>query len=254
MVDNAMAMRMNTPMNILMNISNGPAPSLPVVSVMDNPHLRLWQLINPTLPIGAFAYSQAQEYAVDAGWVNDEASARAWIEELLREVLSVTEVPVLARCYHAAQQQNWPEFSRWNQTLLAMRESSELYQEDIQLGGAMLRVFPSLGIEVNDALENRPLSYAAAFAYACAVWEIALEPAAQGFLWAWCETQVAAAIKLVPLGQSAGQRTLSVLREQIAAGVARGLACEDDDIGMLAPGFAMASARHEQQYSRLFRS
>ncbi|MDT8385254.1 MAG: urease accessory protein UreF [Gammaproteobacteria bacterium] len=250
----SMNIPMGMPMIILMINSNDPAPSLREATVMDNTHLRLWQLINPTLPIGAFAYSQAQEYAVDAGWINDEASARAWIEELLREVLSVTEVPVLARCYRAARQQDWPDFVCWNQILLAMRESSELYQEDIQLGAAMLRVFPSLGIEINDALVDRPLSYAAAFGYACAVWEIALEQAVQGFLWAWCETQVAAAIKLVPLGQSAGQRTLSVLREQIAAGVARGLACEDDDIGMLAPGFAMASARHEQQYSRLFRS
>ncbi|MFO7602803.1 MAG: urease accessory UreF family protein [Gammaproteobacteria bacterium] len=250
----SMNIPMGMPMTIFMINSNDPAPSLPAAAVMDNAHLRLWQLINPTLPIGAFAYSQAQEYAVDAGWVSDEASARAWIEELLGEVLSVTEVPVLARCYHATRQQDWPEFVRWNQTLLAMREASELYQEDIQLGAAMLRVFPSLGIEAHETLADRPLSYAAAFAYACAVWEIALEPAAQGFLWAWCETQVAAAIKLVPLGQSAGQRTLSVLREQIAAGVARGLACNDDDIGMLAPGFAMASARHELQYSRLFRS
>ena len=222
--------------------------------MIENHHIRLWQLINPTLPIGAFAYSQAQEYAVEAGWVKDEASALGWIQNLLQQVLSVTEVAVLSRCYNAAVEKDWCTFTNWNQTLLAMRESAELYQEDTQLGAAMLRVFPSLGIPIVAEINNDRLSYVASFAYACVEWQIDVRMAAEGFLWAWCETQVAAAIKLVPLGQSAGQRILSVLRECIASSVAQGLACDDDDIGMLAPGFAMASAQHELQYSRLFRS
>jgi len=221
---------------------------------MNSSHLKLWQLINPTLPIGAFAYSQAQEHAVDAGWINDEASALEWIQSLLQKMLSMTEVPIFTRCYSAAMDKDWQTFRLWNQTILAMREASELYQEDIQIGAAMLRVFPSLGIQIEENILLDPLSYVASFAYASALWEIDRQLAAEGFLWGWCETQVAAAIKLVPLGQSAGQRMLSILRELIVNSVERGLACEDDDIGMLAPGFAMASARHEVQYSRLFRS
>ncbi len=222
--------------------------------MMENRHIRLWQLINPTLPIGAFAYSQAQEYAVEIGWVRDETTALDWIQGLLEQVISTTEVPILVRCYAAARERDWPAFATWNKTILAMRESSELYLEDIQLGAAMLRVFPSMGIQPNHALTEGNLSYIASFAYACANWEIDLRMAAEGFLWMWSETQAAAAIKLVPLGQSAGQRILSVLSECIATSAEHGLLCTDDDIGMLAPGFAMSSAQHEIQYSRLFRS
>lgn len=221
---------------------------------MDNSHIKLWQLINPTLPIGTFAYSQAQEYAIDVGWIKDESSTLEWIQSLLQEMLTATEVPVFARCYKAVTEKDWQELILWNQTVLAMRESSELYQEDIHIGSALLRVFPSLGLVIEKQIEEETLSYVAVFAYACAVWKIDVAMAAEGFLWAWCETQVAAAIKLVPLGQSAGQRILTSLREMIIACAQRGLKYGDDDIGMLAPGFAMASAQHELQYSRLFRS
>jgi len=221
---------------------------------MDNHDIKLWQLINPTLPIGAFAYSQSLEYAIDAGWINDEASAEKWTSGLLQEMLSVTEVPVFLRCYKAVKENNWQCFNYCNQLILAMRESSELYEEDVHIGAAMLRVLPCLDIQVNENINTKSVSYVAVFSYACAVWDIEMKQAAQGFLWAWCENQVAAAIKLVPLGQSSGQRILSSLRESIVAGVEQGMSCSDEDIGMLAPGFAMASAQHELQYSRLFRS
>lgn len=215
--------------------------------------LRLWQLISPALPIGAFAYSQGQEYAVEAGWLNDEDSAREWILSYMENVLAVTEVPVLLRCYRAARARDWPEWQHWNRLLLAMRESAELRDEDLQVGQTLRRVLEGQAVPWPEALREEA-AYAPVFALACAHWDIPEHEAAAGFLWAWCENQVAAAIKLVPLGQTSGQRILSAAVERLPDAVRQASQCSDEDVGMLAPGLAMASALHETQYSRLFRS
>ncbi len=222
--------------------------------MIDNQHIKLWQLINPTLPIGSFAYSQGQEYAVEAGWIKDEAAATEWILSLLENFLAVTEIPIILRCYQATVENDWKTFVYWNRTLLAMRESAELYQEDIQLGSAMIKIMPSLNLNWPERFKDMNTSYSAAYGFACAMQGVDRQQAAEGLMWAWCEKQVAAAIKLVPLGQTAGQRILTAAIDKIPEAANRGLQCSDEDIGMLAPGFAMASALHEVQYSRLFRS
>ncbi len=217
--------------------------------------LRLWQLISPALPVGAFAWSQGQEYAVESGWIRDEAGAAAWIGGLLRHALAQQDVPVFARCHAAWQHNDAEAAAHWNRRLLAMRESAELREEDRQLGAALARLLTDLGVEEAEAwTAGAPVSFACMFALAAAHWRVPLEEAAQGYLWAWCENQVAAAIKLIPLGQTAGQRLLSELIDHIPAAAARGLEVTDEDIGFSAPGVALASALHETQYTRLFRS
>ena len=85
-------------------------------------------------------------------------------------------------------------------------------------------------------------------------WQVPIDQLAAGLLWSWSENQVAAAIKLMPLGQTAGQKMLLRIAQAIPDAVAIGLALQDEDIGALAPGLGIASALHETQYSRLFRS
>ena len=85
-------------------------------------------------------------------------------------------------------------------------------------------------------------------------WNIPLKQAAQGFAWAWLENSVIAGVKLIPLGQVAGQRILRDLTEPLSQAVEAGLYLDDDDIGSSSPALAYASARHETQYTRLFRS
>ena len=216
--------------------------------------LRLWQLISPALPVGAFAYSQGQEYAVHAGWITDEKSAGEWIISLMQNVLAQTDVPVFARCYRASQQGDWSLLQHWNAYLLAMREAGELYSEDVQLGQALRRVLSGLEVDWPQQLDDETWSFVSVFAFACAHWQIPLEEAVSGYLWSWCENQVAAAVKLVPLGHTAGLRILSAASGMIPAAVYHGLHCEDERIGLLAPGLGIASALHETQYSRLFRS
>lgn len=218
--------------------------------------LSLLQLISPTLPIGAFAYSQGLETAVDRGWVTSEAAMGEWLHGVMHHALSALEVPLLARLYHAWQQEDVAEVEYWNRFLLASRETAELAEEERQLGRALARLLRDLevaGAEPWSRSGTEP-TLTAMFALAAWRWQIPLHDALRGFLWMWCEGQVAAAVKLIPLGQTAGQRLLLKVRREVAAAVNAGMACRDDEIGQAPFGLSMASAWHENQYSRLFRS
>ena len=217
--------------------------------------LRLWQLISPALPIGAFAYSQGLEYAIDQQWVNDEDSAQQWIRGLLTHSLSSLEVPILARVYKAWQKEDIQTVIYWNRYLQASRESNELLMEDQHIGSALQKLLGDLSIkQVEQWPEDSKPSFATMFGLAAAHWSVTLNEGCQGFLWAWCENQVAAAIKLVPLGQTAGQRILSAIINDIPTAVEQGLLLTDEEIGAAAHGLGIASALHETQYTRLFRS
>lgn len=217
--------------------------------------LQLLRLASPTLPVGAYAYSQGLEWAVECGWVSDEGSAADWIGGVLGAGPAQLEVPVLARLYRAWANDDLAQVHRWSRTLDAARESGELQAEARQLGESLAVLLTQLGIEA--ARPWKEIEYAGfptLFALAAVHYRVPLPETALGFLWAWCENQVAAAIKLVPLGQAAGQRILSTLIEQLPEIAERGLALADDGIGVLTPRLAIASARHETQYTRLFRS
>lgn len=215
--------------------------------------MRLWQLISPTLPIGSFCYSQGLEYAVEAGWVKNEQDAGEWILGQLKNNLSMLDVPVFLRQYDAWKAGDIETVMRWNEIVLALREGSELYQQDHTLGQAMVRLLEGLEAPLPE-LDTDQLAFITAFSFACQNWSIDRLEAVHGLLWSWCENQVAAAIKLVPLGQTAGQRLLSEAIDTITVAIEKGLRCDDEDIGQLAPGLAIASALHETQYTRLFRS
>lgn len=221
-----------------------------------SPDLRLWQLISPALPVGAYAYSAGLEYAVEAGWIRDDAALFEWTSGQLAHGLARLDVAVLARLYRAWGTNDREAVRRWTVFLLACRETAELRAEDRHLGRALARVLKELGDPDAGAWDRDcDVTWATLFALAAVRWTIPLENAAAGYLWAWLENQVAAAIKIVPLGQTAGQRVLLRVSERIPSAVARGLAIVDeDDIGAGAPGVAIASSLHETQYSRLFRS
>ena len=231
--------------------------------------LRLLQLVSPALPIGTFAYSQALESAVSAGWVTDEATARDWIGGLLGGAQAVLDLPLLARLYLAWSDADGDNGDpggdgtvrepaavlAWSRFLLASRASAELQTEDRQLGGNLARLLAGLGMTEAQPWITRPdATYGAMFALAASRWRIPLAIAAHGYAFAWIEAQTSAAVRLVPLGQGAGQRILLALGARVPAAVAHALALADDDIGAAAPRHAIASAHHENQYSRLFRS
>jgi urease accessory protein len=214
---------------------------------------RLLRLVSPALPVGAYAYSQGLESAVEAGWVRDADSARDWLQALmLRSQVSV-DLPALLRMQRAYAAADFDAYAHWNHWLLASRESAELHFEDTQLGAALWRLLDGLELPVAGRIDA-PCSFAAAFVAACHAWKLPASMIGIGYLWCWLENQVSAATKLIPLGQTAAQRILEQLLPLLPDAVARAAALPDDELGASLPGLAWLSAQHETQYSRLFRS
>lgn len=215
--------------------------------------LRILHLASPALPIGAFHFSQGLEYAVEARWVNDQASALDWITGIARHAIATLDLPVLLRLHRACRIGDDDSLRRWGRFLLAARETEELRAEDRHMGSSLARILRELGAGRATSTEPQR-GFAEMFAVACVHWNIPEHEALQAYAWTWAENQVLAAVKLVPLGQSAGQRILHALvplLEQIAE---QALSIEDEDIGASAIVQGLASARHESQYTRLFRS
>jgi len=218
-------------------------------------NLRLWQLISPALPVGAYAYSGGLEYALHAGWLTDADAVENWIGGLLRHNLAQLDVPVLQRCYMAWLHADAEQIQYWGSFIVAAREASELRAEDLHLGRALATLLTDLDIHEAEAFrQSDSAPFVCVLALAGVKWLVPIEQLAAGLLWSWSENQVAAAIKLMPLGQTAGQKMLLRIAEQIPAAVDTGLTLHDEDIGAVAPGLGIASALHETQYSRLFRS
>jgi urease accessory protein len=220
--------------------------------------LRLLQLTRPSRPIGSFAWSQGLEAAVQAGWIGNEIQAADWLTGILAQALACLDVPVLLRLHEAVAKQQLDLAAQWNGWLLACRETHELVQEDTHIGAALLRLLVDLEAPLARRWQathgTAPLSYAAAFALATVHADLPARSAALGYLWAWSENQVAALIKLGVLGQTGAQRLLASLHPAIGAALATGLDLKDDAMGMALPGLVLASAHHETQHSRLFRS
>jgi urease accessory protein len=225
---------------------------------MTSPLVKLLQLASPALPIGGYSYSQALEWMVEAGEVRDAITAQAWIGEMLDMVIARGEAPVVARLCALARQGDWHSFARWHAWFRASRETAELLAETQQMGDALRKWILDLDLAddaARDAMAQcAPLTLPGAHALAARALRIEPQEAATAYLWSWLENQVIAAIKAVPLGQVAGQRMLLALGERIAEVAARAASVPDDEIVSFAPGLALASARHETQYTRLFRS
>jgi urease accessory protein len=216
--------------------------------------LRLFHLVSPALPVGAYAYSQGLEYAVHVGWVSDEATTFEWLAGLARHGLGTLELPILLRL-HAAWRAGDTECVRdWTAQLIASRETAELRAEELHLGRALARVLPELGLEEAGPWRNAAPAHATMFGLAAARWGVPSRATLLGYLWAWSENQIIAALKLVPLGQSAGLRVLHRLSASMPAIVEHALTLTDRRIGVSVVSQAFASALHESQYSRLFRS
>ena len=217
--------------------------------------LRLMQLCSPMLPTGAYAYSQGLELAVSSGWVKDYNTTKSWIQGLLEHSLTYLDVPILSRLYKSWSANDKEKILYWNDYLYASRDSKELCDEEIQLAHALARLLSDLGVsEAVEWKENPRACFLSIYALGAWHWKIPLKKASLGYLWMWAENQVLAAIKLVPLGQTDGQKILSSVIEVTPNQVLTGLSLNDEEMGYTAPGQGIASALHEIQYTRLFRS
>ena len=216
----------------------------------------LWLLrfASPALPVGAYSYSQGLEWAVEAGWVKDEISVAAWIEEHLALVLGRFELPLLAAALGAWMRGGDSEALRLNTRYLASREARELREETVQMGYSLIALARQLPEFAGLPLEEREWAYPVALSRLAAALRLGEVDLLHAYAFAWLENQVAAAIKAMPLGQVAAQRLLSALSMRIPQTCDAALALPEVAWCSSAPGLALASSLHETQYTRLFRS
>jgi urease accessory protein len=222
--------------------------------------VRLLQLASPTLPVGAYTYSQGLEQAIHDGTVHDEATAQCWIGDAMAFNVARWELPAVAVAMRAWRDRDDATVASLDAAFTASRETAELRAEALQMGHSLARLLADLDAFAAVADYRPRLLALAAPAYptvwsaAAAAWSVPLRQALQGYLWSWLENQVMAALKGMALGQSAGQRLLAVLGARIPACGHDALAMDTQDFANWTPGLALASAAHETQYSRLFRS
>lgn len=219
--------------------------------------LQLMWLASPALPVGGFSYSEGLEAAVEAGLVTNEAQASDWLCDQLRLSLGRCDAAIVAQALPAWQAHDLVRLRALNDWVRHTRESAELRQQTEQMGRSMVEWLknraPDDRVATLAALSPAP-TYPVAFALAAAQAGATAEQALLSFCFGWAENMVQAAIKAVPLGQSAGQRILARLTAQIPGVAATALALDDTRRQAFTPRLAILSARHEHQYSRLFRS
>ncbi|WP_081154261.1 urease accessory protein UreF [Cognaticolwellia beringensis] len=220
--------------------------------------LGLMQLISPALPIGAFAWSQGLESALELGWVRNEQDIGQWLEGVLDDGLSRCELPALARLQNCWAEGDNNGLAYWNDWLHANRETAELSDEDTRLGLALMRLLTSLDLQPQTkqghALLPEEPGYVTVFAWVAHQRLVPVRQSLLGFAWGWLENQLSVACKAMPLGHTAAQRLTEQLRPKLVDAVEAALALPDQQLGAILPGLALASAQHETQYSRLFRS
>ena len=218
-------------------------------------NLRLLQLVSPSLPVGAYSYSQGLEAAIEARVVSDAHSAGEWIGDVLRLGIGAMEAPVFLRLAGAWARGDLDAVRHWNALFIASREAAELRAETLQMGYSLRTLLRDLAVDGAAALDDfDELAFPTTFTCAVVAWQIEPGEALQAYLFGWVENQVLAAVKAVPLGQTQAQRLLLGIAQEIAAIVAAAERVADEEIGNFAPGLAILSSRHETQYSRLFRS
>ena len=228
----------------------GPASLLPLI----------W-LASPALPIGGFSYSEGLEAAVDASLVRDEASATAWVNDQLHLGLARADLPVLARALPAWRRRDWARLAELDDWVRQTRETAEMRLQTEQMGRSLIEWLKTVQAEAL-AAQQAPAAlhaptYPVAFGLALALHTPAITAVRDcllAFAFGWAENMVQAAIKAVPLGQAAGQRMLAHLMADIPKVVDTASTLLDSQRQSFCPMLAILSARHETQYSRLFRS
>lgn len=220
--------------------------------------LQLMWLASPALPVGGFSYSEGLESAVEAGLADTETKAQRWLLDQLALALGRADLAVAAQAFGAWQRSDLCRVTELNDWVRTTRETSELRQQAEQMGRSLCewlrqRQPDDPRVAALRALAPAP-TWPVAFALAAVHTGAPVRDALLAHAFGWAENMVQAAIKSVPLGQSAGQRMLAALSEAIPAVVDAAIALPDGERQACTPMLAILSARHEAQYSRLFRS
>jgi urease accessory protein len=216
--------------------------------------LQLIWLASPALPVGGFSYSEGIEAAVEWAGVDSEAKAIEWLSDQLYLSFARGDLALVAQAIPAWRAGDAERIRALNQWVLATRESAEFFLQTEQMGRSFVEWLKLHHTDTAEVFADLPASYPVAFAFALSRTSASAHDGCLAFAFGWAENMVAAAVKAVPLGQSAGQRILARLAHEIPAAVTHAMRLADDERQAFAPLLAVLSARHETQYSRLFRS
>lgn len=238
-----------------------PDPSPPLAALAGGGEKALYRLLawlSPAYPVGAFSYSSGIEWAVEAGDIEDAGTLRGWLAVMLADGAGFCDAVLFAHSHRAAFGQDEEALRGIAELAAALAPTQERHLETTAQGNAFVEAtraaWPCAALDRLKAVWDGPVAYPVAVAAAAAGHGIALAGALAAFLQAVAANWVSAGVRLVPLGQTDGQRVLAALEPVIAATAQRALAASLDDIGTSAFRADLASARHETQYTRLFRS
>jgi len=257
-----MAMLTTMKMAITTDLQAAPSidPALPAASL-----LQLIWLASPALPVGGFSYSEGLEAAILRVQATPENIANAsnnnwlagWLGDQLQLTLARSDLAVIAHAIPAWRTGDLSRITGLNDWLLQTRETSELRAQTGQMGRSLcnwLRNHDGIDAALLAHCEQLPPTYPVAFALAAAQLVAGIRDCLLTYTFGWAENMVQAAIKSVPLGQTAGQRILARLSQHIPAAVQTAMDLPDDERQAFSPMLAILSSQHETQYSRLFRS
>lgn len=223
-----------------------------------DPHalLRLLQLVSPALPVGAYTYSEGLETVAQSGYLNDALSLELWLRHELHYGTMRIEAAIALRAYGCVERADLVGLSDWNEWLSALRETEELRDQSWQMGQSLTRLLLDLDPRFQLLIDacGSPCHFAIAFAVAAVHWKVDRQSALLGYLQSWTTNLVGAGVKLIPLGQTAGQHILLRLTPDLITATETILEMPDESLECCGWGVAIASMTHETLYSRLFRS
>ena len=210
---------------------------------------KLLTLVSPTLPIGGFTYSTGLEYAAHIQEVTDYDSTYAWVYSQLCNALSYNDLVVLRLAIEALDAKDTAELSVLDELLLASRETSEFYAEEIQKGKALQKI-----MQHHVPVLPEYQSFVVNFAILGHTWQIPVQSLLVGYVWNYIENQVTNATKIIPLGQTTGQKLLYALTETTDEILQLASTHTKENIGHSQMFLSIVSALHETQYTRIYRS
>jgi len=226
------------------------------ITLTHNNFLAILQLASPALPVGAYGYSEGLETLVENGTITNADNLKYWLKSELIYGSIRLDAGVIVRAFHAVKTDDIEALKGWNLWLSAARDGEELRAASWQMGRSLMQLLGKLepGILPLVHAVGYPCNYAIAFAITCAHWDINIQACLLAYLHSWANNLITAGIKLIPLGQTAGQELLLGLQSLLTTTVEEILLMEDDDLGCCNWGLSLASMQHEIQYTRLFRS
>ncbi|VWX57218.1 Urease accessory protein UreF [Burkholderiales bacterium 8X] len=216
--------------------------------------LQLIWLASPALPIGGFSYSEGVEAAVEWAEIDNEDAASNWLSDQLALGLVRGDLAIVASAVQAWRDGDMAQVEALNRWVHATRESAEFRLQSRQMGKSLVDWLKLHHPDAERTFEGMTPAYPIAFAFAASRSGASVRDICLSHAFAWAENMVGAAVKAIPLGQSSGQRILARLAREIPESVHAAMTLAPEDRQAFCPMLAIFSARHETQYSRLFRS